>query len=53
VRSRVQTVTRLVIDVYHAVLAEPLIQRLKTRENDVKVIRISRLEEGEHCDSFW
>lgn len=35
------------------VLTEPLLERLKTHETDVNVIRVQKLEEGEHCDFFW
>lgn len=34
-------------------LTEPLLERLATRETDVQVIRVQKLEEGEHCDFFW
>ncbi|KAK4057824.1 hypothetical protein OIO90_001043 [Microbotryomycetes sp. JL221] len=37
----------------YLVLTEPLLERLKTHEKDVKVIRVQKLEEGEHCDFFW
>ena len=35
------------------VLTDPLIDRLKTCEKDVRVIRAKRQEEAEHCDHFW
>jgi lysosomal acid lipase/cholesteryl ester hydrolase len=35
------------------VLTDPLIDRLQTRETDVRLIRAKRQEEGEHCDHFW
>ncbi|KAM0789005.1 hypothetical protein ACM66B_003073 [Microbotryomycetes sp. NB124-2] len=37
----------------YLVLTEPLLERLKTHEKDVRVIRVQKLEEGEHCDFFW
>ncbi|KAM0746312.1 alpha/beta-hydrolase [Meredithblackwellia eburnea MCA 4105] len=37
----------------YLVLTEPLIERLKTHETDVNVIRVKKMEEGEHCDFFW
>lgn len=37
----------------YLVLTEPLLERLKTHETDVKVIRVQKMEEGEHCDFFW
>ncbi|KAG0147894.1 hypothetical protein CROQUDRAFT_655468 [Cronartium quercuum f. sp. fusiforme G11] len=44
--------------IYHGgkdflVLAEPLLERLRTHENYVKLIRNFKLEDGEHCDHFW
>ncbi|KAI5475682.1 ab-hydrolase associated lipase [Pseudohyphozyma bogoriensis] len=37
----------------YLVLTEPLLERLKTRETDVNVIRVKKMDEGEHCDFFW
>ncbi|KAK4055497.1 hypothetical protein OIV83_000043 [Microbotryomycetes sp. JL201] len=37
----------------YLVLTEPLLERLKTHEKDVRVIRVQKLDEGEHCDFFW
>lgn len=34
-------------------LADPLLRRLADHEPDVRVIRVHKLEEGEHCDNFW
>ena len=34
-------------------LTEPLLERLKTHEKDVKLIRVQKMDEGEHCDFFW
>jgi len=44
--------------IYHGgkdylVLTDPLLERLKEKEKDVKVIRVDRLDSGEHCDFFW
>ncbi|EFP80426.1 uncharacterized protein PGTG_06382 [Puccinia graminis f. sp. tritici CRL 75-36-700-3] len=35
------------------VLAEPLIKRIETHEKSVDLIRNFKLEDGEHCDTFW
>lgn len=35
------------------VLTDPLIERIRTRETDVRLIREKRQEEAEHCDHFW
>lgn len=37
----------------YLVLTEPLLERLATVETDVNVIRVQKLDEGEHCDAFW
>ncbi|GAA6039115.1 hypothetical protein JCM8097_005333 [Rhodosporidiobolus ruineniae] len=37
----------------YLVLTEPLLERLKTRETDVQVIRVQKMDDGEHCDFFW
>lgn len=38
---------------YSTVLLDPLLERLKNQEKDVKVTRVHRMDEGEHCDMFW
>lgn len=35
------------------VLVQPLLDRLKTNEKSVRLIREYKLDEGEHCDHFW
>ncbi|EIW73046.1 hypothetical protein TREMEDRAFT_42161 [Tremella mesenterica DSM 1558] len=35
------------------VLVEPLIERLKSKEKDVKVIKVIKLDQSEHCDFYW
>jgi hypothetical protein len=35
------------------VLVEPLLERLKNQEVDVEVLRVDKLDSGEHCDTFW
>ncbi|GAA5922259.1 hypothetical protein JCM1841_001385 [Sporobolomyces salmonicolor] len=37
----------------YLVLTEPLLERLKTHETDVDVIRVQKMDDGEHCDFFW
>ncbi|GAA5987020.1 hypothetical protein JCM10908_000994 [Rhodotorula pacifica] len=37
----------------YLVLAEPLLERLRVHETDVQVIRVQKLDDGEHCDFFW
>ena len=37
----------------YLVLAEPLLERLRTHETDVQVIRVQKMDDGEHCDFFW
>ncbi|KDE09117.1 hypothetical protein MVLG_00832 [Microbotryum lychnidis-dioicae p1A1 Lamole] len=37
----------------YLVLTEPLLERLREKETDVKVIRVQKLDQGEHCDFFW
>lgn len=37
----------------YLVLAEPLLERLKVHETDVQVIRVQKMDDGEHCDFFW
>ncbi|GAA5953404.1 hypothetical protein JCM3765_005027 [Sporobolomyces pararoseus] len=37
----------------YLVLTEPLLHRLKTKEHDVDVIRVQKMDDGEHCDFFW
>ncbi|GAA5953078.1 hypothetical protein JCM10213_002630 [Rhodosporidiobolus nylandii] len=37
----------------YLVLTEPLLERLKERETDVQVIRVQKMDDGEHCDFFW
>lgn len=37
----------------YLVLTEPLLERLEKHEKDVRVIRVKKMEEGEHCDFFW
>ncbi|ORX35150.1 Alpha/Beta hydrolase protein [Kockovaella imperatae] len=46
------------LSIYHGgkdylVLAEPLLERLKHKEKDVKVIKVTKLDESEHCDFYW
>lgn len=35
------------------VRAEPLLERLETKEKHIKVIRAERLDLSEHCDFYW
>lgn len=35
------------------VLTEPLLERLKTKEKGVNVIKATKLEQSEHCDFYW
>ncbi|GAA6054392.1 hypothetical protein JCM3770_002234 [Rhodotorula araucariae] len=37
----------------YLVLTEPLLERLKTHESDVQLIRVQKMDDGEHCDFFW
>ncbi|GAA5896838.1 hypothetical protein JCM6882_005047 [Rhodosporidiobolus microsporus] len=37
----------------YLVLTDPLLERLKTHETDVQVIRVQKMDDGEHCDFFW
>ncbi|GAA5927302.1 uncharacterized protein JCM15063_005858 [Sporobolomyces koalae] len=37
----------------YLVLTEPLLHRLETKETDVEVIRVQKMDDGEHCDFFW
>ncbi|KPV72130.1 uncharacterized protein RHOBADRAFT_39581 [Rhodotorula graminis WP1] len=37
----------------YLVLTEPLLKRLRERETDVQLIRVQKLDDGEHCDFFW
>lgn len=37
----------------YLVLVDPLLKRLETHEKSVKLIRNYKLENGEHCDTFW
>lgn len=37
----------------YLVLTEPLLERLEKHEKDVRVLRVQKLDEGEHCDFFW
>lgn len=46
------------LSIYHGgrdylVLAEPLIERMKTKEKDVNVIKVTKLDLSEHCDFYW
>lgn len=46
------------LSIYHGgkdylVLTEPLLERLETKEKDVKVIRVEKLDVSEHCDFYW
>ena len=46
------------LSIYHGgrdylVLAEPLLERLKEKEKDVKVIKVTKLDHSEHCDFYW
>ncbi|KAI7937917.1 hypothetical protein MJO28_014837 [Puccinia striiformis f. sp. tritici] len=35
------------------VLADPLIKRIETHEKTVDLIRNFKIDDGEHCDTFW
>lgn len=35
------------------VFADPLLERLKEKEKDVRVIKVTKLEDSEHCDFYW
>ncbi|ORY78857.1 Alpha/Beta hydrolase protein [Leucosporidium creatinivorum] len=37
----------------YLVLTDPLLERLEKHEKDVRVLRVQKLDEGEHCDFFW
>lgn len=37
----------------YLVLTEPLLKRLRERETDVQLIRVQKMDDGEHCDFFW
>ncbi|GAA5850285.1 hypothetical protein JCM9279_006513 [Rhodotorula babjevae] len=37
----------------YLVLTEPLLERLRTKETDVQLIRVQKMDDGEHCDFFW
>lgn len=37
----------------YLVLTEPLLERLATKEKDVKVIKVTKLDKSEHCDFYW
>ncbi|KAH8924431.1 alpha/beta-hydrolase [Atractiella rhizophila] len=37
----------------YLVRTEPLLERLKNTELDVDLIRVDRMDDGEHCDFFW
>nr|CRX79276.1 hypothetical protein ls5931a1_00077 [Leucosporidium scottii] len=37
----------------YLVLTEPLLERLEKHEKEVRVLRVQKLDEGEHCDFFW
>ncbi|GJN89599.1 hypothetical protein Rhopal_002586-T1 [Rhodotorula paludigena] len=37
----------------YLVLTEPLLERLEQKEKDVQVIRVQKMDDGEHCDHFW
>ena len=37
----------------YLVLTEPLLKRLREQETDVQLIRVQKLDDGEHCDFFW
>ncbi|GAA5893107.1 hypothetical protein JCM8208_004348 [Rhodotorula glutinis] len=37
----------------YLVLTEPLLERLRERETDVQLIRVQKMDDGEHCDFFW
>ncbi|KIR35586.1 lipid particle protein [Cryptococcus deuterogattii MMRL2647] len=46
------------LSIYHGgrdflVFADPLLRRLKEKEKDVKVIKVTKLEDSEHCDFYW
>jgi len=35
------------------VLTDPLVKRIETHEKSVDLIRNFKIEDGEHCDTFW
>ncbi|ORY23266.1 putative lipid particle protein [Naematelia encephala] len=37
----------------YLVLTEPLLERLKVKEKDVEVIKVTKLDHSEHCDFYW
>ncbi|GAA6022115.1 hypothetical protein JCM10207_000767 [Rhodosporidiobolus poonsookiae] len=37
----------------YLVLTDPLLERLEVHETDVQVIRVQKMDDGEHCDFFW
>lgn len=37
----------------YLVLTEPLLERLEKQETHVQVIRVQKMDDGEHCDFFW
>lgn len=54
VGSRLKSLRRLKADDNTlAVLLDPLLERLKSQEKEVRLMRVHRMEDGEHCDMFW
>jgi len=46
------------LSIYHGgrdflVLTDPLLDRLNTKDTDVEVIRVEKLDASEHCDFYW
>jgi pimeloyl-ACP methyl ester carboxylesterase len=37
----------------YLVLTEPLLERLKEKETDVNVIKVTKIDKSEHCDFYW
>ncbi|BEI82820.1 hypothetical protein CcaverHIS002_0306880 [Cutaneotrichosporon cavernicola] len=37
----------------YLVLCEPLLERLKHKEKDVRVLKVTKLDLSEHCDFYW
>lgn len=35
------------------VLLDPLLERIQHQEKDIDLIRVHRMDDGEHCDMFW
>ncbi|WVO15157.1 hypothetical protein L204_102801 [Cryptococcus depauperatus] len=46
------------LSIYHGgrdylVFTDPLLERLRQKEKDVRLIKCTKLEESEHCDFYW